>query len=92
MEDVYSDWASIILSDERSKKKRQLRGRKKGFIGGTTKKISLNLVSDTDAPEHQPFKLSQNLHQTNFMTLTAVGLKPKFQKRREKLIMFGKIQ
>jgi len=29
MEDVYADWASIVLSDERCEKKRQIRGRKK---------------------------------------------------------------
>jgi len=29
MEDVYADWALIALSDERSEKKRQIRGRKK---------------------------------------------------------------
>ena len=59
---------------------------------GLTKKMSQNLVSDTDAPEQQPFKLSQNLHQKNFMNLKAAGLRQKFPKRKEKLLMFGKMQ
>jgi hypothetical protein len=66
--------------------------KKKGFMEGPTKKMSQNLVLDTDAPEHQPFKLSQNLHQANFVNLRAAGLRQQFQNRKEKQHMFGKMQ
>merc|ERR1719228_2468373 len=38
MEDIYADWSSIALSDERTEKKRQIRGRKKQrSYGGSNK-------------------------------------------------------
>ena len=38
MEDVFADWASLTLSDDRSEKKRQKRGRKKERIYGGSNK------------------------------------------------------
>jgi len=41
MEDVYADWASIILFDERCEKKRQIRGRKKERNSSGSNKANL---------------------------------------------------